>query len=79
MEQHSYLRVKSPNVEEDCSSLKGHGLLGARHSCQRVIPEREREIKLLKTLDSPLKVETTAPVRWEEPPLNEVKLVVVLE
>ena len=30
-------------------------------------------------LDSPLKVETTAPVRWEEPSLDKVKLVVILE
>ena len=37
----SHLCVKPPNVEEDCSSLKSHGLLGARHSRQRVIPERE--------------------------------------
>ena len=36
-----HLCVKPPNVEEDCSSLKGHSLLGARHSRERVIPERE--------------------------------------
>merc|ERR550519_2485419 len=59
-----HLCVEPPNVEEDCSSLEGHSLLGARHSRERVIP---------------LKVETTAPVRWEEPSLDKVKLVVILE
>ena len=36
-----HLCVKPPNVEEDCSSLKGHSLLGARHSRERIIPERK--------------------------------------
>ena len=77
-----HLRVKPPNVEKDCSSFKGHSLLGARHSREGVIPVSGRVIfiaEIWSTFDSPLKVQTTAPVGREEPSLDKVKLVVILE